>query len=75
MLCFFFYFYWSIAALQCCVSSTAQQSESALCIHISPLFLSFEKSGSLPEFILLKREREERVFLRGNTADPIFVNC
>ena len=30
-----FFFYWSIIALQCCVSSAAQQSESAIHIHIS----------------------------------------
>ena len=34
----FFNFYWSIVALQCCVSFTIQQSESATCMHISSLF-------------------------------------
>ena len=30
-------FYWTIVALQCCVSAL-QQSESVICIHISPFF-------------------------------------
>jgi len=32
----YFLIYWDIIAFQCCVSSAAEQSESALCIHISP---------------------------------------
>ena len=33
-----FNFYWSIIALQCCVSVCyTQQSESTLCVHVSPL--------------------------------------
>ena len=31
-------FYWSIAALQCCISFAVQQSEPAVHIHTSPLF-------------------------------------
>ena len=43
-----FNFYWSIIALQCCVSFCyTQQSESTLCIHISPLCWA-----SLPRTIL-----------------------
>ena len=33
---FFFFFNWSIIALQCCLSSHWQQKESSVCIHISP---------------------------------------
>ena len=40
--CSFFFlinFYWSIVALQCCVSVyCTQQNESAVHIHISPVF-------------------------------------
>ena len=32
----FFFFKWSIVALQCCVSLCLQQHKSAICIHISP---------------------------------------
>ena len=36
-----FYFYWSIVALQCHISSTIQQSESAIGIRIYPPFWIF----------------------------------
>ena len=38
---FFIYFYWSIVALQYWLVSAVQQSESAICLHIPPLFLDF----------------------------------
>ena len=33
----FINFYWSMVALQCCIS-TVQQSKSGKCLHISPIF-------------------------------------
>ena len=34
-------FYWSIVALQHCLNSAVEQSESAVRIHVPPLFLDF----------------------------------
>ena len=47
----FLHLYWIIIALQCCVSSAVQQSESAICIHISRVF-GISEFLEVSEFIL-----------------------
>jgi len=48
--CIFFkvLFYWSIVALQCCVSFAIQHNESATHVHISSSFRTSLPFGSLP---------------------------
>ena len=48
--CLFFFIdlYWSIIASQYHVSSVAQQSESAICIHMSPYALPLEPPSHPP---------------------------
>ena len=59
-------FYWTIVALQCCVVSGAQQSESA--IHISPLF-------GFPSFRSLQNtEWGSLCYTVGSLYLPIFIH-
>ena len=48
LLLLFLYLYWSIIALRWCVSFCVQQSESAICIHISPYPLPLEPPSHPP---------------------------